>query len=106
LYVPLPHSDIHIKFEAHLQESELQVVFEYAPPSAQGAYQIPNKAREAYMKAINPHASVEEPIKEKEEEDGVNPKRKEAIGEDCPVYVTPPGPCFLSLFFLVLKKRR
>ena len=48
------------------------------------------------MKAINPHASVEEPIKEKEEEDGVNPKRKEAIGEDCPVYV----------FFLVLKKRR
>jgi len=42
------------------------------------------------MKAINPHASLEEPIKEKVEEDGVNPKRKEAIGEDCPVYVILP----------------
>ena len=52
------------------------------------------------MKAINPHASVEEPIKEKVEEDGVNPKRKEAIGEDCPVYV--PSQSFLLILpFLV-----
>jgi len=59
------------------------------------------------MKAINPHASVEREVKEEQkEESGVSPKRKEAIGEDCPVYVTPSGPCFLSLFFLVFKKPR
>lgn len=68
-----------------MQVSEIQTVFEFAP-AAQGDYhQVPNKAREAYTKAINPHAPVEEPIKEKEEVDGANPKRKDAIGEDCPV---------------------
>ena len=54
------------------------------------------------MKAINPHASLEEPIKEKVEEDGVNPKRKEAIGEDCPVYV-PSRSFLLVLPFFVIR---
>jgi hypothetical protein len=54
-----------------------------------GSYQdqVPDRAREAYMKAINPQPALEEEVKEEEveEEVGVNAKRKEAVGEDCPV---------------------
>jgi hypothetical protein len=52
--------------------------------------QVTKRAREAYMKAINPQAPVEEVKEEKEVKEeigeiGVNPKRKEAVGEECPV---------------------
>jgi hypothetical protein len=71
----------------------LQAVYEYAPPSAMGSYQdqVTKRAREAYMKAINPQAArPEEEVKEEEVKEetgvgGVNSKRKEAVGEDCPV---------------------
>jgi hypothetical protein len=51
-----------------------------------GSYQdqVSNGAREAYMKAINPRPALEEEVKFKEEI-AENTKRKEAVGEDCPV---------------------
>jgi hypothetical protein len=77
----------------------LQAVYEYAPPSAMGSYQdqVTKRAREAYMKAINPQPALEEEVKVKEEI-AENTKRKEAVGEDCPVYVPISSPITLRGF--------
>jgi hypothetical protein len=56
----------------------LQTVYSYAPPAPQD--QVLDKARTAYLKATG---AISDELKE----DGSNGKRKDAVGEDCPVYV-------------------
>jgi hypothetical protein len=66
----------------------LQNIYSYAPPAAHD--QVLDKARTAYLKATG--AISEEPNELKELiEDTSNGKRKDAVGEDCPVYVSSPS---------------
>lgn len=64
------------------QDSELHTIYAFAPPAP--PEQVLDKARTAYLKATG--AIPDEAPSEREicAEGG---KRKEAVGEDCPVYV-------------------
>jgi hypothetical protein len=65
----------------------LRTIYQYAPPAAFGSHQVSEKARAAYLRATRGEPEEEPSISEgtvKADPDE-NPKRKEAIGEDCPV---------------------
>jgi hypothetical protein len=74
------------------QDSELQNIYSFAPPAAHD--QVLDKARTAYLKATG---AISDETKESKEPigDTSNGKRKDTIGEDCPVYVPFPvlSPC-------------
>lgn len=76
----------------------MESVFATAPPAVQGAYEVPARARAAYLKASGRESEIPltdrepEPHPELETEAGVtkrnkseNLNRKDPIGEDCPV---------------------
>jgi hypothetical protein len=58
----------------------LNAVYAYAPPAPQD--QVLDKARTAYLKATGVIADESKKVKE---DDGGNGKRKDSVGEDCPV---------------------
>jgi hypothetical protein len=75
------------------QDSELQNIYSFAPLAPQD--QVLDKARTAYLKATG---AISDESKESKEsvEDTSNGKRKDAAGEDCPVYVS-------SFFLLIVR---
>jgi hypothetical protein len=70
---------------ANGQDSELQTIYSFAPPAAHD--QVLDKARTAYLKATGAISDETKESKDLKEDDGSNGKRKDAVGEDCPVYV-------------------
>ena len=72
---------------ADTQDSELQSVYSFAPPAPYD--QILDKDRTAYLKATGAISDEPKEAKEPTEDDTSNGKRKDAVGEDCPVLVPP-----------------
>ena len=65
------------------QDSELQAVYAFAPPAPYD--HILDKARTAYLKATGAIADESKEAKESRQDDSSHGKRKDAVGEDCPV---------------------
>lgn len=88
----VPHCEVRCK-GANGQDSELQNIYSFAPPAAHD--QVLDEARTAYLKATGAISGESKELKESIE-DTSNGKRKDAVGEDCPVYVS----SFFPLIFL------
>jgi len=68
---------------ANGQDSELQTVYAFAPLAPQD--QVLDQARTAYLKATGAITDELKEPKESKEDETSNGKRKDAVGEDCPV---------------------
>ena len=74
---------LFLQERANGQDSELQAVYAFAPPVPQD--QVLDTARTAYLKATGAISDESNEAKESKEDETSNGKRKEAVGEDCPV---------------------
>jgi hypothetical protein len=86
---------LYLEERAKGQDSELQTIYSYAPSAPQD--QVLDKARTAYLKAAGVISDEVKELKELKKDDTSNGKRKDAVGEDCPVYVPLP---FLLLLYI------
>lgn len=76
--------------DADIQDDELNIIFSTGPPAPQGSYEVPARARAAYLKASGRESEIPEEDREPEISEGAKGNeaglnRKDPIGEDCPV---------------------
>ena len=95
---------LSLEKRANGQDSELQAVYSFAPPAPQD--QVLDKARTAYLKATGAISDELKEAKDAKEDETSNGKRKDAAGEDCPVYVFSPSlsPPHLLISFLSFRE--
>ena len=66
----------------------MNAIYAFAPPAPQSQLQVLDQARTAYLKATGAISDEAKSSEKKRSEEGGGGKRKDAVGEDCPVYVS------------------
>jgi len=63
----------------------LNAIYAFAPPAPQSQLQVLDQARTAYLKATGAISDEAKSSEKKRSEEGGGGKRKDAVGEDCPM---------------------